>query len=100
LLRARCIFSSIQKINTVCSLLKENIIKKGYLLLEVKNRLKQKTSDLCLKIQLGSVITELQLAIDFKFVDNEFNHKLYELLRSNFYSPLTMLFLFNTDISA
>ncbi len=71
-------------------------------LVEVDNRLKSLlgTSDLVLKILIDQSVAELQLVIDSdNIAAYEFSHKIYELVRSPFFSPLTMLKRFNEEIS-
>ncbi len=57
------------------------------------------TSDLVLKILFGNVIAEMQLVINLNASDYSFAHKLYELQRSKFFSPLTQLTILNEDLS-
>lgn len=68
-------------------------------LIEIDNRLRKGTSDLVLKILFGDVIAEMQLVINMNSADYDFSHKLYELKRAKFYSPLTQLAFFNERIS-
>lgn len=68
-------------------------------LIKLDNRLKKTTSDLVLKILFGNTIAELQLAINLTASEYEFEHGLYELKRSKFYTPLTKLFILNEDLS-
>lgn len=66
--------------------------------MEIDNRLQDDdkgTSDLVMKILVGDVIAELQLVIDLDSAEYEFSHKLYELKRSKFFSPLTQLSVLN-----
>ena len=55
--------------------------------MEIDNRFRSETntSDIVLKIKIGGTITELQLAIKFNEVQNSFSHKIYEIMRSQFY---------------
>jgi len=63
---------------------------------EIDNRLSKGTCDLVLKILINELVCEFQLTIDAtKVVDNEFNHKIFEIARSKFFSPISMLKLFN-----
>lgn len=41
----------------------------------------------------------MQLVILLDSAENEFNHKLYELRRSEFFTPLTQLAILNDSIS-
>lgn len=96
MLRGKCMFASVQKINQCCGDIKRHIEEsEGKLkLIEIDNRLqddKKGTSDLVMKILVGNIIAELQLVIDLDSAEYEFNHKLYELKRSKFFSPLTQL---------
>ena len=53
-----------------------------------------------LKILLGNTVAELQLAYLNNAAAYEFSHKLYELQRSKFFSPLTTLFRFTHKMSS
>jgi hypothetical protein len=64
-----------------------------------KNRLTKPTSDAVLNILLEETICELQLCMDVPEIDNEFNHKLYELTRSPFFSTLSTLRRINSDLT-
>jgi hypothetical protein len=52
-----------------------------------------------MKILFGDTIAELQLVQDLNTAEYEFSHKLYELQRSKFFTPLTQLAILNEDIS-
>jgi hypothetical protein len=52
-----------------------------------------------MKILFNNTIAELQLVKDMDIADYEFHHKIYELKRAKFFTPLTQLSLFNEDIS-
>ena len=94
MVRGKCMFSSLVDLNECCALLKEAISKSERCkLVEVDNRLtgKTNTSDLVMKILLGNTVAELQLAYLNNAAAYEFSHKLYELQRSKFFSPLTTL---------
>ena len=52
-----------------------------------------------LKILFGKIVAELQLAIDQDTAEYMFSHRLYELARSKFFSPVTQLFILNERIS-
>jgi hypothetical protein len=67
----------------------------GIEIIEIDNRLRKGTSDLVLKILFGKVVAELQLVINLNAAEYQFNHKIYELLRSKFFSPLAQLIHFN-----
>lgn len=58
MLRGKCMFSGVDKINQCCTELKKAIEDKGYRLVEIDNRLRGKTgtSDLVLKIMIGDTI--------------------------------------------
>jgi hypothetical protein len=47
----------------------------------IKNRLNLGTKDVLLNIKFQNIVCEVQLALEFDKSDNEFNHKLYELIR-------------------
>jgi hypothetical protein len=51
------------------------------------------------KILFGGIIGELQLVKDLNTAEYEFSHKLYELHRSKFFTPLTQLSIVNENIS-
>lgn len=53
-------------------------------LLEIDDRLSSKTRDVVLKFKVKDIVGELQLALEFESIQNEFNHGLYELFRSPF----------------
>lgn len=102
LLRGKCVFSSVERINKCCADIKEEVRRRegeGLRLIEVDNRLAKGNSDLVLKVLFGSTIAELQLVKDLNTADYEFSHKLYELQRSQFFTPLTQLSLLNEDLS-
>jgi hypothetical protein len=44
-------------------------------------------------IKLKKSIAELQLALKLDSVTNEFNHKIFELTRSEIHSPIINLFI-------
>lgn len=52
-----------------------------------------------MKILFGTTIAELQLVKDLDPINYEFHHKLYELKRSKFFTPLTYLSILNEGIS-
>jgi hypothetical protein len=52
--------------------------------LEIDDRLSSKTRDVVLKFKVKEIVGELQLALEFESIQNEFNHGLYELFRSPF----------------
>jgi len=62
--------------------------------LELKNELLKKNV-VKLIIQLPNSIAELQLVVKLNKTSNEFNHKIYELIRSIRFSPLTSLYIHN-----
>lgn len=101
LLRAKCMFASIDKINECCSELRRLLGEKGIKIVELDNRLRGKTgtSDVVLKILVGRTVAELQLVIDLNIASYEFSHKIYEITRSKFYTPLTMLKVMNEQLS-
>jgi hypothetical protein len=53
LLRGRCMFSSLDSLNGCCQELKEEIPKRGFTLLSLKNRLKEKNCDILIHIRMG-----------------------------------------------
>lgn len=77
MLRAKCLFSSLDKINDCCQEILDTLPKENLQLIKIENRLEKSTSDLSFKILFGSVIAELQLAINLNAAEYEFNHKLY-----------------------
>ena len=64
-------------------------------LIEVKDRLAKNTKDLVMIIQFEESVAEFQFALKLDSVSNEFNHKIYELKRSQVYSPIANLFVMN-----
>jgi hypothetical protein len=99
MLRAKCMFIDVDKINACCSEIISAVEKDSNLkLIEVDNRLRMGTSDITLKILFGNVISEIQLAINMRVSDYEFNHKIYELKRSLF-TQLCQLSLLNEKIA-
>ena len=104
MLRGKCMFASVQKINHCCNDIKKQITQSEgrFKLVEIDNRLQDDdkgTSDLVMKILVGDVIAELQLVIDLDSAEYEFSHKLYELKRSKFFSPLTQLSVLNEQLT-
>lgn len=98
MLRGKCAFSVVEKINQCCSDIRSALTAEKYKhikLIEIDNRLKKGTSDLVLKILFGSIVAEMQLVINLSASDYAFAHKLYELQRSKFFSPLTQLSIMN-----
>ncbi len=82
MLRGKCAFTVVEKINQCCTDIKEAMESGKYKhlkLIEIDNRLRMGTSDLVLKILFGNVIAEMQLVIDLSASDYAFAHKLYEL---------------------
>jgi hypothetical protein len=77
----------------------ESKADEGLRLFEVDNRLKKDTSDLVIKIIIGNVVAEFQLVKEANIADYDFNHKIYELKRSKFFTPLTQLMILNEDLS-
>lgn len=102
MLRGKCVFSSVTKINKCCAdivKMVESKANEGLKLFEVDNRLKKDTCDLVIKIIFGNVVAEFQLVKEANIADYDFNHKIYELKRSKFFTPLTQLMILNEDLS-
>ncbi len=102
MLRGKCMFATVDKINKCCSdILKAQKRKqfKGFRVIQVDNRLRKGTSDLVLKVLLGNVIAEMQLVINLDISEYSFAHKLYQLQRSKFFTPLTQLSILNQDVT-
>ena len=77
MLRGKCMFKNITKINQCCSEIINAIQKdKEIKLIEIKNRLRMPTSDIKLKILFGNVIAELQLVINFSAAAYQFKHNI------------------------
>jgi hypothetical protein len=97
LLRGKSTFESVDEIIEA----RQKIVKKieesngRYQIIEEKNKLYGKTRDLVLITKLESVISELQLVMKLDSVSNEFNHKIYELIRSKVYPMIPNLFIHN-----
>lgn len=67
MLRGKCSFAVVEKINQCCTDIKEALKTAKYKhlrLIEIDNRLKMETSDLVMKILFGGIIAEMQLVID------------------------------------
>lgn len=102
MLRAKCLFSGVDKINECCQEILNTLNKqdnKDLKLIKLSNRLKKPTSDINIKILFGNVIAELQLAILLNHAEYEFQHKLYEIRRSKFFTKLTQLSILNEEIT-
>jgi hypothetical protein len=102
MLRGKCLFADISNINQCCADILEALKKQenqDLKVIKLDNRLNKPTSDLVLKILFGNTIAELQMAINLSAAENEFNHKIYELKRTKFFTPLTQLSIFNEDLS-
>lgn len=99
LLRGRCMFASLDALNDCCQELKDEIPKRGYKLLSLWNRLKDKTCDILLHIRMGETIAELQLVLNYKLAQNEFSAKLDYLRRALFYNHITHLKLYNEKLT-
>ncbi len=102
MLRGKCAFAVVEKINQCCADIIAALETEKYShlkLIEIDNRLRKGTSDLVLKILFGDVIAEMQLVIDLNASDYAFAHKLYELQRSQFFTPLTQLYIMNESMS-
>jgi hypothetical protein len=67
MLRAKCMFTTVENINRCCFDIKEALElpeNQDLQLIEIDNRLRKKTSDLVVKVLFGTVITEMQLVIN------------------------------------
>ncbi len=67
LLRGKCVFTSVERINKCCQDIKNEISNRkdeGLRLIEIDNRLGKSNSDLVMKILFGNTIAELQLVKD------------------------------------
>lgn len=95
LLRGKCTFTEIEDIYSTVDKLETRVKQCGHKFIEIKNRLHSHTKDMVLIIKLPHSIAELQLVLKLDSVSNEFNHKLYELLRSKIYTPIVNLVLHN-----
>lgn len=63
--------------------------------MNLENRISMHTKDVNIHIKMKNSIAELQLTLKQDRVVNEFNHKIYELMRSKIYTFLTSLFVQN-----
>ena len=81
MLRAKCQFKSVDDICHTVELFKKAEKDKKLKIVVIKNRLNNGTKDVSLNIQIGEIVCEVQLALAFDSMANEFNHKLYELTR-------------------
>lgn len=60
----------------------------------MKNRLSKNTCDFVVIMKLPKgTISEYQICYNINSVENEFNHKLYELNRTTLFTPITNLYL-------
>lgn len=57
MLRGKCLFQTVPEINECASKLKEAISRQKFTLVEINNRLTDKTSDLVFKILIGNTVT-------------------------------------------
>jgi hypothetical protein len=60
-------------------------------LVEFKNRLNKITCDVLIVVEFGDTPMEVQLALEHDPTLFEISHRMYELLRSNIFSPITLL---------
>lgn len=67
----------------------------GLVITEIDNRLGKHTTDLVLKVEIEGIVAEFQLAMSFNVTENEFSHKIFELLRSKSYSITSTIKIFN-----
>ncbi len=88
-------FSSVEDLVEAFQLIVNNLKEHKIPLINIKNRLQSKTKDVTLVFKIDTILSEFQMALPFDHVANEFNHKLYELDRTIFYSKLTNLYLMN-----
>jgi hypothetical protein len=100
LLRGKCTFDTVEDIYKTAKQLLEKIAQakkdgKQIDLIELKDRLAKNTKDLVTIIKFGESVAEFQFALKLDSVSNEFNHKIYELKRSNLHSPIVNLFVQN-----
>lgn len=80
MLRGKCAFSVVEKINQCCFDIKQALKTDKYKhlkIIEIDNRLRMGTSDLVLKILFGNIIAQMQLVINLSASDYSFAHKLY-----------------------
>jgi hypothetical protein len=70
LVRGKCTFSSVEDVIETVKALNAHIVKSGYLILEVKDRLKKHTNDAVLIIKLPHSIAELQLVVKLDSLAN------------------------------
>jgi len=104
LLRGKCMFNKIAHINQAAQKIIEKVAeraKKGenIQIVEVDNRLSKITTDLVLKIRMGDLVCEFQLALKFNQAENEIHHKMYEVERSKVFTPVTMLFSWHQGLA-
>lgn len=70
LVRGKCTFSSVEDVIETVNALNVHIVKSGYLILEMKDRLKKHTKDAVLIIKLPHSIAELQLVVKLDSLSN------------------------------
>jgi hypothetical protein len=81
MLRAKCQFKTVEDIVETLELFRKYESLHKLQILIIKNRLNLGTKDVSLNIRVGTIVCEVQLALMFDKSDNEFNHKLYEIIR-------------------
>lgn len=102
MLRGKCLFADVSNINKCCSDVLSALKEEGNKDIEVtelKNRLNWGTSDLVLRIRIGNTVAEFQMAINMSAAEYEFNHLIYELNRTKFFSQLTQLYILNEKLT-
>jgi hypothetical protein len=98
MLRGKCLFADASNINKCCTDILEALKlpeNQDLKVIELKNRLSSGTSDLVLRILFGKTVAEFQMAINMSAAEYEFNHNIYELKRTKFFSQLTQLCILN-----
>ncbi len=80
-MRAKCQFKTVEDIVETLQLFSKKEQQGKLQIVVIKNRLNLGTKDVLLNIKFHNIVCEVQLALIFDKSDNEFNHKLYELIR-------------------
>ncbi len=102
LLRGKAMFKSRADIVKTVKEIEERIEKwsdQKCCILQTEDRLQMPTKDFKMLLLIGDTIAELQLAKETNKQANEFNHKIYELKRSQSYTPLLNLWIINERLT-
>lgn len=99
LLRASVSLHSVERVNACASSLIKEASSRGHRVVGVRNRLREPSGDLIISVLVGETVGEVRLAVDFQYSAYDFNHRIRQLARSQFFSPLTTLRLANDKLN-